>query len=272
MESSILAKKIRLDVLNMTHKAHASHIGSAFSIADILAVLYSKILKFNPKNPKWEKRDRVVLSKGHACTALYATLAEVGFYDKELLDLYEADGSTFSGHISHKGVPGVEFSTGSLGHGICVATGLALAGKLDNKDYRVYAIVGDGEINEGSFWETVMFANQYNLSNFIVIIDRNHMQAMGDVSDVLETGDLAEKISCFGWNVQTIDGHDYDEIESALLKKYDNNKPICIVAKTIKGKGVSFFENNILWHYRDPQGEFYEKALKELQEEKIDEK
>ena len=272
MESSVLAKNIRIDVLNMIHKAHASHIGSAFSVADILAVLYTKVLKYDCKNSKWEKRDRVVLSKGHAGAALYATLAEVGFYDKKLLDSYEEDGSVFSGHISHKGVPGVEFSTGSLGHGVCVATGLALAGKLDNKDYKVYAIVGDGEINEGSFWETVMFANQYNLSNFTIIIDRNHMQAMGDVSDVLETGDLAEKIKCFGWNVQTINGHNHEEIESALMKKYDNNKPICIVAKTIKGKGVSFFENDLLWHYRDPQGEFYEKAMSELLEDKLNEK
>ena len=201
MDSRQLAHNVRLDVLDMIHNSHASHIGSAYSVADILAVLYADILKYKTNDPKWENRDRLVLSKGHAGSALYATLAEVGFYDKEELKTYDLDGSKFSGHISHKGVDGVEFSTGSLGHGVCVATGMALAGKLDKKPYRVYAIVGDGECNEGSFWETIMFANQYNLSNFTIIIDRNRMQAMGDIEKVIDTGDLAAKIKTFGFNV-----------------------------------------------------------------------
>ena len=270
--SSAFAKILRIDVLKMSQKAHASHIASAFSIADILAVLYLNVLRYNSNNPNWDLRDRLVLSKGHAGAILYAALAEVGFFDKALLDTYEENGSLFSGHISHKGVPGVEFSTGSLGHGVCVATGLALAAKMDKKNYKVYVIVGDGETNEGSFWETIMFANQYNLSNLVLIIDRNHMQATGDVSNVLETGDLGLKVKEFGWNVLTINGHDHSQIKEALLKHFENGKPVCIVANTIKGKGVSFFENSLLWHYKDPQGEFYDNALKELTEVDTDEK
>lgn len=267
MDSRQLAHNVRLDVLDMIHNSHASHIGSAYSVADILAVLYADILKYKTNDPKWENRDRLVLSKGHAGSALYATLAEVGFYDKEELKTYDLDGSKFSGHISHKGVDGVEFSTGSLGHGVCVATGMALAGKLDKKPYRVYAIVGDGECNEGSFWETIMFANQYNLSNFTIIIDRNRMQAMGDIEKVIDTGDLAAKIKTFGFNVLSIDGNSHEELLDAFKTQFDNDKPICIVANTIKGKGVSFMENQLLWHYRDPQGEFYESAKKELEAE-----
>lgn len=268
MNSIELAKRIRIDVLHMVHNAHASHIGSAFSIADVLAVLYADILKYDVENPKWAERDRVVLSKGHAGSALYAVLGEVGFFDKEQLNEYGQNGSPFSEHISHKGIPGIELSTGSLGHGVCVATGMALAAKIDAIPCRVYAIVGDGECDEGSFWETVMFANQYNLSNFTVIIDRNNMQAMGNTDSVISTGDLAKKISEFGWNALTIDGNNHPAILSALQTKFDNGKPVCIVANTIKGKGVSFMENQLIWHYRDPQGEFYEKALEELGGEK----
>ena len=266
MESKLLAKRIRIDVLKMIHKSGASHIGSAYSIVDILAVLYTNILTYDPSNPNFDERDRLVLSKGHAGAALYAALAEIGFFDISFLDSYETNGSCFSGHISHKGVPGVEFSTGSLGHGVSVAAGLALAGRLDHKKYKVFAIVGDGEINEGSFWETVLFAHQYKLSNFVVIIDRNNMQAMGNVADIMDTGNLEEKMKCFGWNALTIDGHNHQEIKEALSKDYGNDYPICIIANTIKGKGVSFFENSLLWHYRDPQGDFYEKALLELNE------
>ena len=267
MNSKQLAHNVRLDVLEMIHNSHASHIGSAYSVTDILAVLYADILKYDTKNPKWDERDRLVLSKGHAGSALYATLANVGFYSREELKTYDLDGSNFSGHISHKNVAGVEFSTGSLGHGVCVATGMALAAKLDNKPYHVYAIVGDGECNEGSFWETVMFANQYNLSNFTIIIDRNRMQAMGDVAKVMDTGNLGEKIKTFGFNVLSINGNSHEELFDAFQTKFDNDKPICIVANTIKGKGVSFMENQLLWHYRDPQGEFYESAKKELEAE-----
>ena len=265
MKSKELALNIRKDVLEMVHRSHASHIGSAYSVADILAVLYSSVLKYDISNPNWNERDRLVLSKGHAGSALYATLAEVGFFDKRELDTYYLDGSNLSGHISHKGVPGVEFSTGSLGHGVCVAAGLAMALKINNSCSRVFAITGDGECDEGSFCEMIMFGNQYNLNNFTIIIDRNHMQAMGDISNVMETGDLASKIKEFGWNTITIDGNNHNEILMAFNKTFDNEKPKCIVANTIKGKGVSFMENSLLWHYRDPQGEFYENAKKELE-------
>lgn len=265
MKSEELALKIRKDVLEMVHRSHASHIGAAYSVADILAVLFCSVLKYDVSNPKSIDRDRVVLSKGHAGSALYACLAEVGFFDKRELDTYYLDGSHLSGHISHKGVPGVEFSTGSLGHGVCVASGIALALKMNDSDARVYAITGDGECDEGSFWETILFGNQYELKNLTIVIDRNHMQAMGDVSDVMETGDLAKKISDFGWNVLSIDGNNHNELAKAFSTRFDNNKPVCIVANTIKGKGVSFMENNLLWHYRDPQGEYYELAKKELE-------
>ena len=266
LNSEKLANEIRKDALKMVHISHASHIASAFSVADVMAVLYADILRYDVKNPKWDERDRLVLSKGHAGSILYATLAEVGFYEKELLDTYDLNFSRFSGHISHKNVPGVEFSTGSLGHGVCVATGLALAAKLDNKSHRVFAIVGDGECNEGTVWETVMFAKQQKLNNFTVIVDANKMQAMGNTKDVIDISPLGDKFKTFGWNVIEIDGHNHKEIKDALLKKFDNENPTVVIANTVKGKGVSFMENNLLWHYRDPQGEFYDKALLELEE------
>ena len=266
MKSEMLARNVRKDVLEMIHSSHASHIGAAYSVTDILCVLYTSVLKYDINNPKWEGRDRLVLSKGHAGSALYAVLGEVGFFDKQLLETYDQNGSLFSGHISHKGVPGVEFSTGSLGHGVCVATGLALAGKMDNQNYHVYGIVGDGECDEGSVWETALFAHQYKLSNFTIIIDRNNMQAMGNVRDVMDTADLRKKFEDFGWNAIDVDGHNHEELLNAFSKKFDNDNPTCIVAHTIKGKGVSFMENSLLWHYRDPQGEFYEAAKKELED------
>ncbi len=265
MDSKQLAWKIRYDVLQMDHHAHASHIGSAYSVSDILAVLFAQILSYRVQEPKWSGRDRLVLSKGHAGAALYAALAEVGFFSTELLDHYCDNGNPLSGHISHKGVPGIEFSTGSLGHGVCVATGMALAGKLNHEEHHVYAIVGDGECDEGAFWETILFAHQYQLNNYTIIIDRNHIQAMGDCQKVMDTGNLFQKIKDFGWNTIEIDGNNHDQILKALKTGFDNDLPICIIANTIKGKGISFMENQLLWHYRDPQGEFYDQALKELE-------
>lgn len=270
INSKELAWNIRRDVIEMTHISHASHVGSALSCTDIISVLYSYFVKYDINNPMCENRDRVVLSKGHAGSALYACLGELGFFPKKELLTYYQNGSRFSGHISHKNVPGVEFSTGSLGHGVCVATGIALAGKMDQKDYHVYAIVGDGECDEGSVWETFLFANQYNLNNFTVIIDRNKMQSFGSTEDTIAIGNLAAKIKEFGWNVLDINGNDHDELYSALSTKFNNNKPICIVANTIKGKGISFMENNVVWHYRDPQGEDYENAIMELENSKYE--
>ena len=261
------ARQLRIDALKMVHKAHASHIGAAFSIADVMSVLFNDVLNYNKKKKKNDERDRFVLSKGHAGCIYYAALAEKGFFDKSILDNYDENGSPLSGHISHKGVPGVEFSTGSLGHGACVACGMALAGKLDNKDYRVFSIVGDGECDEGSIWEMAFFAVQYKLNNFYLIIDRNKMQAMGNQEDVLNTGDLRTKFENIGWKAVEVDGHNYREIYDALNIKTEN-QPICIVCDTTKGKGVSFMENNLVWHYRDPQGADFEKALSELEEAK----
>lgn len=267
MTDKQFAYQIRLDALEMVHNSHASHIGSAFSVADIIAVLYNSVLRFNPKDPKWSQRDRFVLSKGHAGSALYAALAEKGFFSKsELIKEYCQNGSHYSGHISHKGVPGVEFSTGSLGHGVCVATGLALAGKMNQSDYHVFAVTGDGECDEGSFWETVLFANQYKLNNYTIIIDRNKMQAMGFCKDVMNTENLKDKISSFGLETVVIDGHNFVQLKKEL-ESYGKETAKCIIAETTKGKGVSFMENQLLWHYRDPQGEFYDKAKKELEEE-----
>lgn len=267
MESETLAKRVRLDVLEMIHSSHASHIGSAFSVTDILSVLYSDIMRYRPNDPQWAGRDKLVLSKGHAGSALYAVLAETGFFPTEWLKNYDKNGSVLSGHISHKGVPGVEFSTGSLGHGVCVACGMAFASLADGRDGRVFAITGDGECDEGSVWEMAMFANHYRLSNFTLIVDHNGLQSFGQCEDTIELLDLGQKFRDFGWNVIETDGHDHNALRCALSTRFENDKPICIIAFTVKGKGVSFMENNVLWHYRDPQGEEYERALAELKGE-----
>ncbi len=265
MDSKELAWKIRRHAIEMTHLSGGSHIGSALSIADIVAVLYNDVMKIYPNDPKNDNRDRFVLSKGHAGAAVYAALAEKGFFDTELLKTHYADGSKLSGHVSHKNVPGVELSTGSLGHGACVASGMAMAGKINNKHYRVFAITGDGECDEGSIWEMALFANQYRLCNFTIIVDHNKLQSLDTCENTLEFIDLAQKWRCFGWNVIEVDGHNHDELRKALLSQ-DKNKPTCIIAHTVKGKGVSFMENKVLWHYRDPQGEDYINAVKELEE------
>jgi len=264
MTTEELAYRIRRHAIEMTHTAHASHIGSVLSVADIVAVLYGKVMNIFPNDPKNENRDRFVLSKGHAGIAIYSVLAEMGYFPVKELDTYYQNGSKLSGHVSHKGVPGVEFSTGSLGHGVCVACGMALAAKLDKKGHHVYAIIGDGENEEGSVWEMSLFASHHKLDNFTVIVDHNKGQAMGTCEDVIGLNNLAKKWEIFGFEVLECDGHNHAELLKALTTK-STDKPICIIAHTIKGKGISFMENNLLWHYRDPQGEFYEKAIKELE-------
>lgn len=267
MNSKELAWKIRCDAIEMTHISNGSHIGSVLSVADIVAVLYNDVMKVFPDDPKNDTRDRFILSKGHAGAAVYAALAETGFFDTEKLKTHYADGSILSGHVSHKNVPGVEFSTGSLGHGVCVAAGMAMAGKCDNKNYRVFAITGDGECDEGSVWEMALFANHFRLSNLTVIVDHNKIQSLDKCENTLEFIDLGAKWKAFGWSVVEIDGHNHDELRKALLSQ-DGNKPTCIIAHTIKGKGISFMEDTVVWHYRAPQGEDYENALKELEEAK----
>ncbi len=267
MNSKDLAWKIRRHVLDMTNISRGSHIASAFSVADIIAVLYSDILKFDNKNPKMKDRDRLVLSKGHASAALYSALAESGFFPVDVLKTHYANGGKLCGHVSHNGVNGIECSTGSLGHGISIACGMALANKKDGNKNRVFAIVGDGECDEGCVWEAALFANHNELSNFTVIIDYNKMQSLDFCENTVKLEPLADKWRAFGWNVTEVDGHNHEDLKNAL-SKVSQKSPTVVIAHTIKGKGVSFMENNILWHYRSPQGEEYEKALKELEEQK----
>ena len=266
MNSEQLAWLIRRHGVEMTHISHGSHIGAILSVADIVAVLYNDVANISPENLKDENRDRVILSKGHAGAAIYAALAEKGFFDREELKTHYADGSRLSGHVSHKGVPGVEFSTGSLGHGACVAAGMALNAKLEKKPYYTYAIVGDGECDEGSIWEMALFANQFKLNQFVVIVDHNKMQSLDFCENTLALAPFAEKWKSFGWNVLDIDGHNHDELRAALqAAKQSTDKPTVIIANTVKGKGISFMEFDILWHYRFPHdGEEYDGALKEL--------
>lgn len=266
MNSNLLSQKIKLHAVEMTHLSNGSHIGSVLSIADILGVLYTDVLKFDPHIPKSEDRDRFILSKGHASAGLYAALAERGFFPREQLETYCMNGEMLSGHVSHY-VPGIEVSTGSLGHGIGIAAGMALAIKRDNRTSKVFVLMGDGECDEGSVWEAALFANHYNLNNLYVIIDHNKMQSLTTCERTISLGNLAKKWIEFGWNSYEVDGHSHKELQKVLNIK-SSNKPTAIIAHTIKGKGISYMENNIDWHYKSPQGENYSKALLELGVEK----
>ncbi|MBQ8555303.1 MAG: transketolase [Clostridia bacterium] len=268
MDAKVLAWLIRRHGLEMTHISRGSHIGAIFSVAEIMAVLYSGVLRVDPAQPQWSSRDRFVLSKGHAGAAVYAALAERGFFPVEELSTHYGNGSRLSGHVSHKGIPGVEFSTGSLGHGLAVAAGMALGGKKDGEDWRVYCVLGDGECDEGSVWEAALQASQYKLDNLIAVVDYNHMQSLDFCENTLALEPFADKWRAFGWNPIEVDGHDTDALKAAFEAAKANRgtgRPTVILATTVKGKGVSFMENDILWHYRTPQGEEYEAALKELE-------
>ncbi len=263
--TELLAAYIRRHIVNMTHLGGSSHVGSGLSIADILAVLYGEVLNIDPDDPKYENRDRFILSKGHAGAAVYAALAEVGFFNKDKLKEHYQNGSVLSGHVSHKGVPGVELSTGSLGHGLGVAAGMALSGKLRNKDHKVFALLSDGECDEGSNWEAILFSSHHKLANLIAIIDYNKIQSLDTTENTLALEPFADKFKAFGWNVLEADGHKHDELVSAFTKIYEqHDSPSVLICHTIKGKGVSFMENSVLWHYRSPQNEEYENAKKEL--------
>lgn len=270
MNSVQLAWKIRRHGIEMTHLSKGSHIAAVLSVADIVAVLYNDIIHISPDHPEDENRDKVILSKGHAGAAIYAALAERGFFDVDLLKTHYQNGSKLSGHVSHKGVPGVEFSTGSLGHGLSVGVGMALSSKLDNKKNRVIVICGDGECNEGAVWEAALVAHHNKLDNLIAVIDHNKMQSLDFCENTISLEPFCEKWKSFGWNVIEIDGHNHDELREA----FDDSsvatcKPTVIIANTVKGKGVSFMENNILWHYRYPHaGEEYDQALMELNKNK----
>jgi len=264
-QSAALAKKIRLHALQMIHRAKSSHLGSAYSMADLLAVLYGRILRVDPQKPGAADRDRFILSKGHACAALYAVLAERGFFPQEWLKNFYRDGARLAGHATHVGVPGVEVSTGSLGHGLPIACGMALAGKRDGQAYRVFTLLSDGECDEGSTWEAALFAPHHQLDNLIAIVDYNQIQSLGRVKQVLDLEPFAAKWKAFGWAVREIDGHDCAQIERALTNvPFAAGKPTCVVAHTVKGKGVSFMENKLLWHYRAPDRDEMARALAEL--------
>lgn len=259
------AKEIRKDIIEEVYSANSGHPGGSLSIADIMAVLYFNELNIDEKNPRWEERDRLVLSKGHCSPALYAALAERGFFEKEKLKTFRKIDSSLQGHPDLNKVPGVDMTSGSLGQGLSVANGMAIAGKLDKKSYRVYAIVGDGEIEEGQIWEAAMTANKYKLDNLCVIVDNNNLQIDGTIEEVMSSYPIDKKFESFGFNVINIDGHDYEQILKAFeTAKNTKEKPTCIIAKTIKGKGVSFMENKSEWHGKAPSEEQYNQAINEL--------
>jgi transketolase len=260
-----LARRMRIHALRMVHRARASHIASALSISDLIAVLYGEVLNVDPTRPDDAQRDRLILSKGHACVAVYAALAECGFFDVDDLASYGQDNSSLMNHISHK-VDGVEFSTGSLGHGLPFGVGKALAAKRMGVAWKVFVVMSDGELNEGSNWEAMMFAAHHCLDNVVAVIDYNKLQSLTTVDATLRVEPLAAKFSAFGWSVRELNGHDHVALSSALADvPWDGGKPSMLVTHTIKGKGVSFMENRVEWHYRTPSAEQLADAVDELQ-------
>jgi transketolase len=261
-----LALNIRKSAILMTHLGQSSHIGSILSCTDIIASLYGGVMNINPDKPELEDRDRFILSKGHAGAAVYAVLAELGFFDKSKLRDHYKNGSVFSGHLSHKGVPGVELSTGSLGHGLGVACGRAYAAKIDNKKHKNFVLMSDGETDEGSVWEAAMFAGHFKLNNLIALIDYNKIQSLGSVEKTMTLEPYEKKWESFNWKVKRVDGHDVNLLVKELNNLTNEDKPICFICDTIKGKGVSFMENSVLWHYRSPNKKEYEDAIRELED------
>lgn len=260
-----MALQVRADALRMIHRAKSSHAGSVLSMTDLLVVLYDEVLRIDPARPDWPERDRFLLSKGHACAGLYAVLAARGFFPAAWLNDFCMDGTRLAGHVTHSGIPGVEVSTGALGHGLAIGCGMALTGKRDRRNFRVFVLLSDGECDEGSTWEAALFAPHHGLDNLIAIVDYNKIQSLGTVKDVLDLEPLGAKWETFGWVVREIDGHDFDQIEDALQHvPLRAGKPTCIVAHTVKGKGVDFMENKLLWHYRAPNDEELRSALAQL--------
>ena len=261
----ILACKVRMGIIESTHSAKAGHPGGSLSAADLFTYLYFQELKVDPKNPQWEDRDRFVLSKGHTAPGLYAALAHRGFFPVEDLITLRHTGSYLQGHPNMRTVPGVDMSTGSLGQGISAAVGMALSGKLQKKDFRVYTLLGDGEIQEGQVWEACMSAAHYKLDNLCVIVDNNGLQIDGDIAKVMSPYPIVEKLQAFGFHVQTIDAHDFDQIEAAMnAARTVKGQPSAIVMKSVKGKGVSYMEHNAGWHGKAPNDAEFEIAMAEL--------
>lgn len=269
LTSQQLAWRIRRHAVEMTHLSGGSHLGAILSVADIVATLYTDVMNYDPQNPKWEGRDRFILSKGHAGASIYAALAECGFFEIEELKTHYQNGSRLSGHVSHH-LPGVDFSTGSLGHGLPAAAGFAYALKKDGRKERSFVVLGDGECDEGAVWEGALFANHFRLNNLCAIIDHNHMQSLDFQENTLEIENFGDKWRAFGWNVIEIDGNNHDDLKSAFTQfnknlYAENHKPTVIIANTIKGFGIPFMENDILWHYRFPHdGWEYDCAVNEL--------
>ncbi|MFI3324876.1 MAG: transketolase [Clostridia bacterium] len=261
-------KEVKTRLLNMIHTAQSGHPGGSLSIADIMTVLYFDELNIDPKNPKWADRDRFVLSKGHVCPVLYTCLAMRGYFGLEVLDTLRKEGSILQGHPDMKKCPGVDISTGSLGQGLSVAVGMAIAGKRDNKNYRVFSVIGDGESNEGQIWEALETAAKYELNNLILIVDNNGLQNDNICEVVMPLRNYKDKFEAFGLDVYPIDGHNMYEILDVFekIKNKTSNKPSCILAKTVKGKGVSYMENVVAWHGTAPNDKELEIALKEIQE------
>ena len=266
LELSKIANEVRKGVIKSTHAAKSGHPGGSLSVTDIMTYLYFEEMNVDPKNPQMADRDRLVLSKGHVAPALYATLAEKGFFPKEDLLTLRHVGSYLQGHPDMKGIPGVDMSSGSLGQGVSCAAGMALAAKLDNKDYRVYAITGDGEIQEGQIWEAAMFAGFRKLDNLVVIVDNNNLQIDGAIDEVCSPYPIDKKFEAFNFHTIVINGNDFDEIRAALKEARETKgKPTAIIARTTKGKGVSFMENNVGWHGKGPNDEECKIALEELE-------
>jgi len=264
-ELTIQAKNIRKAVLHMVYEAQASHIGSCFSCVEILTALYFKILRIRPENPSWPNRDRFILSKGHAAPVLYAVLAEAGFFPKKRLQEYGLDGSLFSSHPVLNKIPGIEASTGSLGHGLAIGAGLALAAKHNKKPYRTFVLLSDGECDEGAVWETALFGAHHQLDNLIAIIDYNKIQAFGRTNEILNLEPLKKKWQAFGWSVKEVDGHSLTKVVKNLSSvPWQKKQPSLLIAHTVKGKGVSFIEDSLFWHYHSPDKNELEKGLKEI--------
>jgi len=265
MESSLksLAKKIRLHVLDMTYRANSSHIGPCLSIVEILVVLYTKILNINPKNVQDNKRDKFILSKAHGSAALYSILAELGFFPIDYLKKFYVNDGILPGHLDKEAVPGIEFSLGALGHGLPVSVGMAIANRHDNNPGKIFVLLGDGECDEGSVWEAVMLASHLKLSNLTVIIDYNKIQNFGRTNEIINQEPIGQRWRSFGWEVYEIDGHNFDELITAFTKK--QLLPKVIIAHTVKGKGISFMEDRLEWHYKSPNLEQYKLAIKEVE-------
>ncbi len=258
-----VARRVRRKVLKMVHETRSPHIGSSFSAVEILVALFFQILNTSPERVNDPRRDRFILSKGHAAPALYAVLAERGFFDEKELDSFAVDGGIFEQHPNRDASRGIEITSGSLGHGLAIGVGMALAGRIDRAGYKVHVLLSDGELNEGSVWEAVMFAGHRRLSNLAAYVDANQIQALGCTREVLDLRPIGEKWENFGWRAQEVDGHSFQQIFQAV-DNFDGSRPNLVVLNTVKGKGVSFMENNLLWHYRSPDDEEYRLALKEL--------